>query len=124
MEYKNKKGRLHHGTAPHNPVAGKHPYSEGILRCRQYYEVLNQPELIKEYAGKVLSRHHLKVADADLDRLISLIDSLYTVPSPANVAEKAKQKGIALDKDDVRKMCWILQGFQEAVNERKARDSA
>lgn len=78
---------------------------------------MDYPEVEKQIA-EVFRRQLISSTPEEIKKLVSLIPALYTMPDLQHVREKAQLAGIILTDEEVRKMCWVLRGYINYMNQK------
>lgn len=78
---------------------------------------MDYPEVEKQITD-VFRRQLISSTPEEIRKLVSLIPALYTMPDFQHVREKARLSGIILTDDEVRKMCWVLRGYINYMNQK------
>jgi hypothetical protein len=78
---------------------------------------MDHAEVEKEIL-EVFKRQLITSTPEEIRKLVSLIPALYTLPDFQHVKDKAQLAGIMLTDDEVKKMCWVLRGYINHMNQK------
>jgi hypothetical protein len=73
---------------------------------------------VEKQISEVFRRQLISSTPEEIKKLVSLIPALYTVPDFQHVKDKAQLAGIILTDDEVKKMCWVLRGYINHMNQK------
>ena len=80
--------------------------------------VTMDPVEVEKEILEVFKRQSLTSTPDEIKKLVSLIPALYTLPDFQHVKDKAQLAGIILTDDEVKKMCWVLRGYINYMNNK------